>query len=58
MWLPAPREDFEWVSRELAKRGTRIAAYELEKGEPEGDAARPEGREANMSVNVEAFKKL
>lgn len=57
LWLPAPREDLEWVRRELEKRGTRIAAYELEKGEPEGEAARPRGREANLSVNVEAFKK-
>lgn len=57
MWLPAPREDVEWVSRELAKGGTRIAAYELERGEPEGEAARPQGREPNLSVDVEAFKK-
>jgi hypothetical protein len=57
LWLPAPREDLEWVRRELGKRGTRIAAYELEEGEPEGDAARPEGRGANLSVNVEAFKR-
>jgi hypothetical protein len=58
MWLPGPREDFQWVSRELAKRGTRIVVYHVEKGEPEGDAARPEGREANLVVNVEAFKRL
>ena len=58
LWLPAPREDYDWVSRELAKRGTRIAGYELEKGEPEGDAARPKGRAANLSINVEAFKNL
>lgn len=56
MWLPAAREDLEWVKRELGKRGTRIVAYELEKGEPEGDSARPEGRAASLAVNVEVFK--
>lgn len=58
MWLPAAREDLDWVKRELAKRGARIVAYELEKGEPEGESARPEGREATLAVNVEAFQKL
>ena len=58
MWLPAASEDLEWVKRELAKRGTRIVTYELEKGEPEGDSTRPEGREASLAVNVEAFKDL
>lgn len=57
MWLPAAREDLDWVERELAKRGSRVVAYELEKGEPEGDAARPEKRQA-IAVNVEAFKNL
>jgi hypothetical protein len=57
MWFPAAREDLDWVQRELAKRGSRIVAYELEKGEPEGEAARPEGRQA-VAVNVEAFRKL
>jgi len=57
MWLPVANEDLEWVQRELAKRGSRIVAYELEKGEPEGDQARPKVPQA-MVVNVEAFKKL
>jgi hypothetical protein len=57
MWLPAAREDLDWVQRELAKHGSRIVAYELEKGEPEGAAARPEGRQA-IAINVEAFKNL
>ncbi len=57
MWLPAAREDLDWVQRELAKRGSRIVAYELEKGEREGEAARPEGRPA-VAINVEAFKNL
>jgi hypothetical protein len=57
MWLPAAREDLDWVQRELAKRGSRIVAYELEKGEPTGDAARGERRGA-IAVNVEAFKNL
>ena len=57
MWFPAAREDLDWVQRELAKRGSRIVAYELEKGEPEGEAARPEGRQA-IAVNVEVFKNL
>jgi len=57
LWFPAPREDLEWVRQELGKRGVRIAAYELEKGDPEGDAARPEGRGANLSVDVEVFKR-
>lgn len=57
VWLPAAREDLDWVQRELAKRGSRIVAYEPEKGEPEGEAARSEGRQA-IAVNVEAFKRL
>lgn len=57
MWLPAAREDLDWVQQELAKHGSRIAAYELEKGEPEGEAARPDARHA-IAVNVEAFKNL
>jgi hypothetical protein len=57
MWLPAPREDVEWVSRALARTGRRVAGYDLERGEPEGEAARPQGREANLSIDVEAFKK-
>jgi len=58
MWLPASGEDFAWVSRELAKCGTTIAAYEAEKGAPEGDAARPTGLDTNLSVDVEVFKNL
>ena len=57
MWLPAAREDLDWVERQLANRGSRIVAYELEKGVPDGDSARPEGRQA-IVVNVEAFKNL
>lgn len=58
MWLPAFGEDLEWVKREFAKRGPRIVAYELEKGEPEGESARPQKGEASLAVNVEAFKNL
>ncbi len=58
MWLPAAREDLEWVQAELAKCGTRIAAYDLEKGEiPEEPATSSNGRHAQISVNVEAFKR-
>jgi len=57
MSLPAAREDLDWVQAELAKCCPRIVAYELEKGEPEVEAAGPEGRQP-IAVNVEAFKNL
>src|SRR5690349_15075184 len=52
MSIPVHREDLEWVKRQLAKHGQRITAYELELGEPEGEAAKPGSRKA-ITVNEE-----
>lgn len=54
MWLPASKEDLDWMKAVLDKLAPRITAYDPQTDEP-GNTAQPS--RAEFSINLEAFKR-